>query len=91
MSPQLSLTLQYVLIALAVAVSAWVVFRKQAPNAARSLRIALALPLLREQRPAWLRAFGKRIAPAPKASADGCGGCDGCGTPSTRTGISSVR
>ena len=46
MSPQLSLILQYIAIALAVAVSAWVVFRKQAPNAARSLRIALALPLL---------------------------------------------
>jgi hypothetical protein len=28
MSPQLSLTLQYLLIALAVTVSAWVVFRK---------------------------------------------------------------
>ena len=54
MSPQLSLILQYIAIALAVAVSAWVVFRKQAPNAARSLRIALALPLLREGRPAHL-------------------------------------
>ena len=79
MSPQLSLTLQYLLIALAVTVSAWVVFRKQAPNAARSLRIALALPLLRDGRPAWLRAFGKRIAPAPTRAGDGCGGCDsGC-------------
>lgn len=80
MSPQLSLTLQYILIALAVAASAWVVFRKQAPNAARRLRVALALPLVREHRPAWLRAFGKRIAPTPKASADGCGGCNSCGT-----------
>ena len=78
MSPQLSLILQYIAIALAVAVSAWVVFRKQAPNAARSLRIALAL--LREGRPAWLRAFGKLIAPAPKAGGDGCGGCDSCDT-----------
>lgn len=80
MSPQLSLTLQYLLIALAVTISAWVVFRKQAPNAARRLRVALALPLLRDGRPAWLRAFGKRIAPAPKASADGCGGCNSCET-----------
>ncbi len=77
MSPQLSLMLQYILIALAVTVSAWVVFRKQAPNAARSLRIALALPLLRDDRPEWLRAFGKRIAPVLKRSAD-CGGCNGC-------------
>ena len=80
MSPQLSLILQYIAIALAVAVSAWVVFRKQAPNAARSLRIALALPLMRQGRPAWLRAFGKLIAPAPKAGGDGCGGCDSCDT-----------
>lgn len=78
MSPQLSLTLQYVVIALAVVVSAWVVFRKQAPGAARRLRIALALPLLREGRPAWLRAFGKRLAPMPASAADGCGGCNGC-------------
>ncbi|WP_366520648.1 DUF6587 family protein [Accumulibacter sp.] len=31
----------------------------------------------REGRPAWLRALGKRIAPAPKV-AGGCAGCDGC-------------
>lgn len=73
-----SLVLQYAIIAVAVLVSAWVVFRKQAPGAARRLRIALALPLVREGRPAWLRALGKRIAPAPKA-AGGCAGCDGCG------------
>jgi hypothetical protein len=78
MSPQLSLTLQYVVIALAVVVSAWVVFRKQAPDAARRLRIALALPLVREGRPAWLRALGKRLAPVPASSADGCGGCNDC-------------
>lgn len=79
MSPQLSLALQYIFIALAVMVSAWVVFRKQAPNAARSLRIAVALPLVREDRPAWLRAFGRRIAPAPTRAGDGCNGCDsGC-------------
>ena len=72
-----SLAVQYVVIAIAVLVSAWVVFRKQAPAAARRLRIALALPLVREGQPAWLRAIGKRIAPAPKATA-GCAGCDAC-------------
>ncbi len=72
-----SLALQYLIVTIAVLVSAWVVFRKQAPGAARRLRIALALPLVREGRPAWLRALGKRIAPAPKA-AGGCAGCDGC-------------
>jgi hypothetical protein len=80
MSPQLSLTLQYVLIAFAVAVSAWVVLKKQFPDVARRLRVALALPLLREGRPAWLRAFGQWIAPAPKAGADACGGCNSCDT-----------
>jgi len=73
-----SLALQYVIVAVAVLVSAWVVFRKQAPAAARRLRIALALPLVREGRPAWLRALGKRIAPAPTAGAGGCAGCDAC-------------
>lgn len=77
MSPQASLTLQYLIVALAVAVSAWVVFRKQAPAAARRLRIALALPLVREGRPAWVRVIGRNIAPPSKA-ADGCGSCSGC-------------
>ena len=39
MSPQLSLALQYIVIALAVAVSAWVVLKKQFPDAVRRLRI----------------------------------------------------
>jgi hypothetical protein len=80
MSPQASLALQYLAIALAVGVSAWVVFRNQAPDAARRLRIALALPLVREGRPPWLRALGKRVAPAPKTGADACGGCNHCDT-----------
>lgn len=77
MDASLSLALQYIVIAVAVLVSVWVVFRKQAPNAARRLRIALALPLVREGRPGWMRAVGKWIAPPSKA-ADGCGGCSGC-------------
>lgn len=77
MSPQASLTLQYLIVALAVVVSAWVVFRKQAPSAARRLRIAIALPLVREGRPEWVRVIGRCIAPPSKA-ADGCGGCSGC-------------
>jgi hypothetical protein len=72
-----SLAVQYVVIGVAVVVSAWVVFRKQAPGGARRLRIALALPLVREGRPAWLRALGRRIAPVPKVAA-GCAGCDAC-------------
>lgn len=78
MSSPLSLTLQYIVIALAVIVSAWVVLNKQFPNAARRLRIALALPLVREGRPVWMRRFGKRIAPAPRSGANACGGCNSC-------------
>ncbi|MFT4257569.1 MAG: hypothetical protein QM599_11500 [Pseudoxanthomonas sp.] len=73
-----SLLLQYGVIALAVIVSAWVVAKKQFPGSLRKLRIALALPLLREGRPAWLRALGRRIAPEARTTRGGCGGCDNC-------------
>ena len=74
-----SLAMQYVVVALAVLVSAWVVAAKQFPHATRRARIALALPLLRDGRPAWLRVLGRRIAPAPSSSANACGGCgSGC-------------
>lgn len=77
----LSLALQYPIVALAVAISAWVVLRKQFPRAERRLRIALAAPLVRETRPRWLRAVGRRIAPPSIAAASGaCGGCDRCET-----------
>jgi hypothetical protein len=74
-----SLLLQYLIVALAVLVSAAVVMRKQFPNATRKLRIALALPLLREGRPAWLRALARRIAPPGQGGGKDCGGCNGCG------------
>lgn len=75
-----SLLLQYLVVALAVVFSAWIVMKKQFPNATRKLRIAIAIPLVREGQPSWLRALGKRIAPPAKAAAH-CGndGCDGCG------------
>lgn len=74
--------LQYIVVALAVLLSAWVVLKKQAPVATRRARIALALLLLREERPAWVRALGRRLAPASIA-ANACGGCKGCGTPAS--------
>lgn len=74
-----SLLLQYLVVALAVLVSAVVVMRKQFPNATRKLRIALALPLLREGRPAWLRALARKIAPPGQGGGKDCGGCNGCG------------
>ena len=69
---------QYVVVALAVLASVVVVMRKQFPNATRRLRIGIALPLLREGSPAWMKWIGRHVAPAPHANAANCGGCDGC-------------
>lgn len=69
---------QYVAIALAVLASVAVVLHKEFPNATRRLRIAVALPLLREQRPEWIKSLGRRLAPAPRAGGKDCGGCDSC-------------
>lgn len=80
---QLSLLLQYGVIALAALVSAWVVANKQFPTAMRRLRLWLALPLVREGRPAWIRKLGLRIAPPAGGGAGACGGCSSCG-PSSR-------
>ena len=73
------LLVQYLVVALAVLFSVVVVMRKQFPNATRRLRIAMALPLLREGRPAWLRALAKKIAPPGQRGGKDCGGCNGCG------------
>ncbi|MBD9468022.1 DUF6587 family protein [Pseudoxanthomonas sp. PXM01] len=75
-----SLALQYAIIAVAVVVSAWVVLKKQFPGPLRKARVALALPLLREDRAGWVRVLGRWIAP-PGLTTGGkaCGGCDGCG------------
>lgn len=73
------LPLQYLLVALAVLVSAAVVMRRQFPHATRRLRLTLALPLARAGRPAWMRALARRIAPPVQGGGKDCGGCDGCG------------
>lgn len=75
------LILQYIVVALAVLLSAWVVMKQQAPQLTRRARIRLAVPLVRAGRPAWLQALGHWIAPAPQASGSTCGGCDSCGPP----------
>lgn len=69
---------QYVAIAMAVLSSIAVVMHKQFPNATRKLRIAIALPLLRDGRAGWIKSLGRRVAPAPRASGKDCGGCDSC-------------
>lgn len=75
---QAGLLVQYIAVALAVLASAGVVMHKQFPNATRKLRIAIALPLLREGAPGWLKSLGRAVAPAPRAGGKDCGGCDGC-------------
>jgi hypothetical protein len=74
------LLLQYLVIALAVLVSAWVVAVKQFPGGVRRLRMALALPLLRNDGPDnWRRALGRWIAPPGQAGNDAaCGSCNSC-------------
>ncbi|WP_369932772.1 DUF6587 family protein [Xanthomonas tesorieronis] len=74
-----SLLLQYLVIALAVLLSAWVVLKKQFPGTARKLRGAVAVRLLKPGRASWLQAMGRRIAPPASAGAGACGGCDSCG------------
>ena len=74
-----SLLLQYIVIVLAVLASAWVVAKKQFPGSVRRLRVALALPLLREGRARWLHALGRWISPVAKAADPACGGCNNCG------------
>lgn len=73
------LLVQEVVIALAVLASLVVVVRKQFPGTTRRLRIAIAVPLVREGRAPWLRRIGRWIAPPAAAAGNGCDGCDGCG------------
>ena len=76
------LLMQYAIIALAVIASAWFVAKRQFPNAVRRMRIAMAVPLVREGRAAWMQTLGRRIAPPSVSSDGGCGGCKSWG-PST--------
>ena len=75
----MGLLLQYIAIAVACAASLAFVLQKQWPQGVRRARIACALPMLRQARPAWMRKLGKWIAPAAAAGGAGCdSGCDGC-------------
>ena len=74
-----SLLAQYLVIALAVVVSAGYVLRRQFPQGVRRLRLACAVPLVREGRPAWVRRIGRWLAPVSGSGKGGdCGGCNGC-------------
>lgn len=72
------LALQYVVVALVVLLAAWMFARRQFPATTRRLRIALAVPLVREGRPGWMRALGRRVAPPGSVRGGSCGACNGC-------------
>jgi len=72
------LVFQYAIISLLVLLSAVFVWRTRFPASWRRLRVALAIPLLREGRPVWMRSLGRWIAPASALASGECGGCDGC-------------
>ncbi|WP_411850872.1 DUF6587 family protein [Stenotrophomonas sp. LGBM10] len=79
------LLLQYVVVALIVLFSAWVVLKKQFPGTVRKVRGALALALLKPDRSAALQALGRKVAPPASGGGGACGGCDNCGpTPPKR-------
>lgn len=73
------LLVQYVVIALAVLLSAGFVVKRQFPGSVHRLRIACAVPLVREGQPAWLRRIGRWLAPSPRIAEGACGGCNNCG------------
>ncbi len=75
---QAGLLLQYLIVAVIVLIAAGVVMHKQFPVATRRLRVALALPMMREGRPVWMRALAKKIAPPGQGCGKDCGGCNGC-------------
>ncbi|TDB27026.1 hypothetical protein ATCM_04830 [Stenotrophomonas sp. ATCM1_4] len=72
--------LQYLIIALAVLVSAWVVLKKQFPGVMRRLRGALALWLVKPAHSQRLQEWGRRLAPPPANGGGACGGCSSCDT-----------
>jgi hypothetical protein len=78
MSAGLGLALQYLVIALAVAASLGFVVQQRFPQGVRCLRIALAVPLVREGRTHWQQRLGRWLAPAPRIADNGCGGCNSC-------------
>jgi len=69
--------LQEVVVALLVFAAAAFVLHDRAPALSRRLRVAMAVPLVRDGRPAWMRRAGQWIAP-PRLPSKGCGGCSGC-------------
>jgi hypothetical protein len=69
--------MQELAVALIVLGSAAYVLHERAPALSRRLRVAIAVPMVRERTPAWMKRMGRWIAP-PRVTSGGCSGCDGC-------------
>ena len=75
------LWLQYAIVGAIVVLALWIFAKKQLPGPLRRARLALAAPLVREGRPAWMKSLARRIAPPSRGAGSlACGGCDSeCG------------
>jgi len=73
-----ALLAQYVVVVAAVATSLAFLIRRQFPAGVRRLRIACAVPLVRERRAPWVRRIGQWMAPKTMPAANACGGCQAC-------------
>jgi len=72
---------QGVIIALVVAVAAYVAFRKLLPRTSTRVMARISASLNHEGRSAALRSLGRRMQPAAATGScgDGCGSCGSCG------------
>lgn len=71
-----ALLVQYIVVAAAVAASAFYVFLTRFPTTARRVRGWIAIRMI-DSGSATVARIGRRLAPKPSAQ-DGCGTCGGC-------------
>lgn len=72
---------QYAIVGLIVLASVLIVIRKLAPKLTNRWFAAASIRCSRPGRPAWVRAFGRRLQPkqATGNCSDGCSTCGACG------------
>jgi len=78
---------QGAVIAVVVAASALIAFRKLLPKTSARLMARVSASLNREGRPAVFRFIGRRFQPATATGScgDGCGSCSSCGPAAPRS------
>ena len=78
---------QGAIIAVVVAASTWVAFRKLLPKTSTRVLARLSAALNREGRSGAMRFIGRRFQPAAATGScgDGCGSCNSCGPAAPRT------